>query len=384
MSTTDTDLDKVVRSWVRAPESASTDRILDAVLAEVDATPQRRRSWHAPWLAFGGSPLPIGLSVVAVLMVALVALTLQAGGQFPGGSPASAEPPATDDEGPITSDPGAIMGLPPAGATPSDPTPSELVLRFEPSTPWMQSWLFADGRLLTFRHGGRPTGAGDEYIGMIEQRLTASGVEFLTSEVVDTGLFEDDLALLWEGTGFLNMDVRNGDRLVALGWGHRAWGGPWLTAPTATPAQAQALRGLTDLLSRQDAWPESAWADRTQRSYVPSFYGICVRGVPDGVDPDEIWDQLPQAGRDLRDAAQVPAAYEGDADDNYCTPMTIGDARALTRILTAAGIERQLPRFDGEIWLRYEFEDPNRRGNTLWISFAPILPHGEAIWLGPG
>jgi hypothetical protein len=308
---------------------------------------------------------------------------MQAGGQFPGGPHSSAEPTTTDAEAPNASEPGAILGLPPAGTPPSDPTQGELVLRFEPSTPWMTSWLFADGRLITWRYDGRPAGLGDEYIGLVEQRLTASGVEFLTSEVLATGLFEDDLALLWEGAGFLNIDVRNGDQLVGLGWGHRLWGGAWLTAPTATTAQAQALRALTDLLSRQEAWPATAWADRTQRAYVPSAYGICVRGVPDSVDPDAVWDLLPQSAQDLRDGAQVPDASMGGASGN-CTPMTTDDARVLSQILTAAGIERFLPRLGGEIWLRHTFEDPNRRGNELWISFGPVLPHGEPVWLGPG
>jgi hypothetical protein len=383
MSSTDADLTRVVKAWIRTPESASTDQILDAVLAEVDAVPQRRRSWRASWLAYGGSPVPIGLAAAAVLVVALAALTMQAGGHLPGGPPSSAAPSAADSKAPIPSGAGTITGLPPAGTTPSDPTPGELVLRFEPSNPWMTSWLFADGRLITWRYGGRPVGANGEYIGLVEQRLNASGVEFLTSEVLATGLFEDDLALLWEGAGVLNIEVRNGDRLVGLGWGHRAWGGAWLTAPTATPEQAQALRALTDLLSRQDSWPATAWADRTWRAFVPSSYGICVRGVPDNMDPDAIWDLLPQSARDLRDGAQVSDASMGGTSDS-CTPMTTDDARVLAQILTAAGIERQLPKLSIEIWLRYTFEDPNRRGNELWISFGPVLPHGEAVWLGPG
>jgi hypothetical protein len=379
----DQDLTQAVRSWIRTDEHASVERIVDAVLAAAEATPQRRRSWFGPWLSTTVGPVPLSLTAAAAVVVALAALTLQAGGQVPGGPPASAGPSAAASEAPTASDPGAIMGLPPAGTTPSDPTPGELVLRFEPSSPWMHSWLLADGRLVTWRYDGRPAGVGDEYLGLVEQRLTASGVEFLTSEVLATGLFEDDLALLREGTGFLNIDVRNGDQLVGLGWGHRLWGGAWLTAPTATPAQAEALRALTVLLSRQEAWPDTVWADRIERAYVPSSYGICVRGVPNSVDPDAIWDLLPQSAQDLREGTQVPDPSMGGATDS-CTPMTTDDARVLARILAAAGLERSLPMLAGEIWLRYTFEDPNLPGNELWISFGPVLPHGEAVWLGPG
>jgi hypothetical protein len=73
----------------------------------------------------------------------------------------------------------------------------------------------------------------------------------------------------------------------------------------------------------------------------------------------------------------------GGADPS-CATVTTNDARELARILAGAGIERMLPRFSGEIWLRYAFDDPDRPGNELWISFGPVLPHGEAIWLGPG
>ncbi|HSE94608.1 MAG TPA: hypothetical protein VLD61_01875 [Methylomirabilota bacterium] len=291
-----------------------------------------------------------------------------------------AQPPSAPPGAPLTSD---IPAFPPEGATLSDATPGELVLRFEPSTPWMTSWLFADGRLITWRYGSRPQGAGDEYVGLIEQRLTPAGVDLLTSGVISTGLFERDRALLWEGSGFLNIEVLNGDRLVRLGWGHRMWGGAWETAPPATPEQAQALRALTDLLSSPASWPVTAWADRTERSYVPPSYGICVRGVPDPVDPDEIWSAVPQSAQDLRDEAQPPDPSMGGTDDT-CTHLTTDEARELARILVAAGLERTLPRFSGEIWLRYTIEDPYGDENDLWFSFGPVLPHGEAVWLGPG
>jgi hypothetical protein len=38
----------------------------------------------------------------------------------------------------------------------------------------------------------------------------------------------------------------------------------------------------------------------------------------------------------------------------------------------------------GEAVLRYQFEDPSEPGNSLYLFFGPVLPHGEAIFLGPG
>jgi hypothetical protein len=105
--------------------------------------------------------------------------------------------------------------------------------------------------------------------------------------------------------------------------------------------------------------------------------------VPNSPDPDYIWSLLPQSAQDLRNEGQLPDRSMGGADDS-CTRLTIDDARTLARILVAAGIERQLPTLSGEIWLRYAFEDPNNPERELWIAFGPVLPHGEAVWLGPG
>ena len=380
--------DLVVEMLRRRSDRGLSDGLQAQTRAALEVPSERSRA--ADFLARWWPLVNVSSTVVAVaaFTVIVVVTALGIGALRPGGpgvvpTPSPVQTPTAEAPSAPPGTPGTIYGLPPDGTTPSDPTPGELVLRFEPSNPWMTSWLFADGRLVTWRYDSRPAGAGDEYIGLVEQRLTPGGVEFLTSEVLATGLFDRDLALLWEGAGFLNIDVRNGEQLVHLGWGHRTWGGAWLTAPTATSSQAQALAALTDLLGSQDSWPASAWADRTERVYVPSSYGICVRGVPDSVDPNAIWELLPQPAQDLRDGAQTPDGSMGGSNDS-CTRLTTDEARTLARILEATGFERSVPRFGGEIWLRYTFEDPDRRGNELWISFGPVLSHGEAVWLGPG
>jgi hypothetical protein len=378
----------IVEMLRRRAGRATIDGLESETRRALEMAPERSRATDvvARWQPLFAPTMNIVAvaAVVALIVVTALGIGVLNGQDRPGVVPTTSATPAPAPESPSTGGEGLdIPAMPPAGAVLSDATPADLVLRFEPSTPWMTSWLFADGRLITWRHGSRPTGAGDEFIGLIEQRLTPGGVEYLTSEVISTGLFESDLALLWEGAGFLNIDVRNGDQLVQLGWGHRTWGGAWRTAPTATPEQAQALRALTDLLSNQESWPVGSWTDRSERSYVPPTYGICVRGVPNSPDPDYIWSLLPQSAQDLRNEAQLPDRSMGGAD-NSCTHLTIDDARTLARILVAAGIERQLPTLSGEIWLRYAFEDPGNPERELWIAFGPVLPHGEAVWLGPG
>jgi hypothetical protein len=38
----------------------------------------------------------------------------------------------------------------------------------------------------------------------------------------------------------------------------------------------------------------------------------------------------------------------------------------------------------GEAALRFRLEDPYEPGNSLYVFFGPVLPHGEAVFLGPG
>ena len=42
---TDRDITRIVRSWLRTDEHESADRVLDAVLDQLDTTPQRRSTW---------------------------------------------------------------------------------------------------------------------------------------------------------------------------------------------------------------------------------------------------------------------------------------------------------------------------------------------------
>ena len=42
---TDRDTTRIVRSWLQTDEYESADRVLDAVLDQLDTTPQRRATW---------------------------------------------------------------------------------------------------------------------------------------------------------------------------------------------------------------------------------------------------------------------------------------------------------------------------------------------------
>ena len=151
-------------------------------------------------------------------------------------------------------------------------------------------------------------------------------------------------------------------------------------APSATREQASALEGIAAFIADPTSWPASAWEDRDVETYVPSRYQVWLRLFPDqGPEPDlsvgaREWALLPASATDvLRLGKKMhPAFYE----------LTTDDTRALAEALNQAGLEPfAVP---GEAVLRYRLEDPYQSGNSLYLSFGPVLPHGEAIFLGPG
>jgi hypothetical protein len=131
-------------------------------------------------------------------------------------------------------------GLPPEGATPSEPPQGELVMSEMGIHPWWQVNVYADGRLIWARQR-KNFEEDNEISSWIEQRLTPEGVELLRSGAVPLGgQFENP-----------------GEQL-----------------------------------------PVSAWEDPKLRPYVPSKYAAFVYGV------DKILPLLPEAVADLLRGAQ--------------------------------------------------------------------------------
>ncbi|HET7236915.1 MAG TPA: hypothetical protein VFK59_10850 [Actinomycetota bacterium] len=284
---------------------------------------------------------------------------------------------------------GGIVGLPLEGATPSTPEHGRLVLYLEGSTggSWTAMWVYADGRVIwgdVGPFGVLPAGAPAEgATGFVEQHLTPSWVESLQDQVISTGLFEDDLALL-RGPGdpaFITIRARNGDRLVWLTWAVQENYRVPKDAPAATPEQANAIKGIYSLLADPTSWPASAWENQDPQTFVPSRYQVRLRVFPDqGPGPDVTVGErevalLPgPAAELLRQASKLdPAGYE----------MTTEDARAFAEALIEGGLE-PLSMPMGEAVVRFSLEHPDHPGNSLFIFFGPVLPHGEAVFLGPG
>jgi hypothetical protein len=69
------DTTRIVRSWLRADEHESADRVLQTVLARLDATPQRR-SWWPAWRFAQMNNVRIAIAAAAVVVVAVVGYNL--------------------------------------------------------------------------------------------------------------------------------------------------------------------------------------------------------------------------------------------------------------------------------------------------------------------
>jgi hypothetical protein len=118
---TDHDVTRIVRSWLEEGVTALPDRVLDTVLDQLPATPQRRAWW--PVRRFGEmnnyAKVAIAAAAVAVVVVAAIGITLTPTpvgvGQSPATLPATAAPtplltssPAPTDA-PPTAEPSEVV-----------------------------------------------------------------------------------------------------------------------------------------------------------------------------------------------------------------------------------------------------------------------------------
>jgi hypothetical protein len=72
----DRDVTRIVRSWIREDGHESADRVLDSVLDQLDTTPQRRAGWPAWRTPTMNKFVTIGLGVAAVVAILLVGAQL--------------------------------------------------------------------------------------------------------------------------------------------------------------------------------------------------------------------------------------------------------------------------------------------------------------------
>src|SRR6476659_5087702 len=89
---TERDVTRIVRSWLRTDEHESADRILETVLAGLDTTPQRRALWPARRSPDMKTYAKLAIAAVAVVIVAVVGINLLPGGGPNEGNGAASSP----------------------------------------------------------------------------------------------------------------------------------------------------------------------------------------------------------------------------------------------------------------------------------------------------
>lgn len=91
---TERDTTRIVRLWLRTDEHESANRVLDAVLDQLDTTSQRRAGWPARRTITVNKFTSIGLAAAAVLVAVLVGLQLFGASGGVGGPEAQPTPTA--------------------------------------------------------------------------------------------------------------------------------------------------------------------------------------------------------------------------------------------------------------------------------------------------
>lgn len=99
----DRDVTRTVRSWLEERVTALPDRVLDAVLDQVPATPQRRPMWSARRLPSMNRFLPLAATAAVLVIAALVAVQILRPASNVGPPSATAAPTATSFSTPAAS-----------------------------------------------------------------------------------------------------------------------------------------------------------------------------------------------------------------------------------------------------------------------------------------
>ena len=94
--TADRDTERIVQSWLEVGVTALPDHILDTVLDQLPATPQRRSMWPTRRFAQMTTPFKLAIGAAGVLLVAIVGYNLLPGSSQGVGGPGDrrAEPVA--------------------------------------------------------------------------------------------------------------------------------------------------------------------------------------------------------------------------------------------------------------------------------------------------
>jgi hypothetical protein len=108
----DRDVSRIVRSWLNEDAYEDATRVLDAVLDQIDTTPQRRAIWPVRRILTMNSAMRIGGAAVAVIAIALIGINLYRGSGSGVGSSPSESPRASATPQPTQTPIPAVLSRP--------------------------------------------------------------------------------------------------------------------------------------------------------------------------------------------------------------------------------------------------------------------------------
>ncbi len=123
----DPETTRVVRSWLGDGVTVLPGRVLDAVIDQLPATPQRRAPWPARRLPEMNTAIKLALGAAAVMAVSLLGLNLLDGPAAPAVGGASPAPSASPSPSPSPDPTPGSTPAPTPSALPADGRPCPLV-----------------------------------------------------------------------------------------------------------------------------------------------------------------------------------------------------------------------------------------------------------------
>jgi len=177
---TDRDTTRIVRSWLRTDEHESADRVLDAVLDRLDATPQRRATWW-PARRFPemNNSAKLALAAAAVVVAAFLGIRFLLPGEVGlGGPSASPTPVPIPLPNAVEFDPGTYVV--------ADPRWTPVRFTFTAPAGWG-----ADGEGMIRKNEGEPSEVG--FAGWVITHVYGNACHWAGS-LVEAGETADELA----------------------------------------------------------------------------------------------------------------------------------------------------------------------------------------------
>jgi hypothetical protein len=234
--------------------------------------------------------------------------------------------PGGDVSGPTVDPFSGFNGLPPEGASTSEPLLGELVMTDSGTHPRFSVNVYADGRLIWFRQD-----QGEYPNAWIEQRLTPAGVHLLVSGVLPLGVqFEDP-----------------GEQLPAYVWEDPELR-PYVPSRYAVLPSRDIGRFLPaaalDLIAGTERAVQAIRRTGESHGWIAQRFGAVV-GAPDGVGEGLIFQ------------------------------VTVEDARSIAQILSNAGFVGGETGPLGTVWFSARGAST---GHGL-LQFVPVLPDGTFV-----